>query len=128
MVPMADYPEAVVVDVGSASARFGFAGESSPCALPSAVGKLLAEGDAAAQAVFGASELSTHREGLQVLPTVFRGAVSDWDSLGQLWRHGAELLKCDFSERPVLLAESAQTDQVSAGTLACGPRCVPAAA
>ena len=87
---MADHPEAVVVDIGSSTARFGFAGDSSPCRLPSAVGKLLAEGDAAARALFGAAELSVHRESLQVLPTVSRGAVSDWASLGQLWRHGAE--------------------------------------
>ena len=34
-------------------------------------------------------------------------AVEDWDAMEAVWSHGFRELKCDVSERPVVLSESA---------------------
>ena len=120
-----DEVSAVVGDIGTTHARFGFAGEDTPKAfLPSKAGYQAdqgvasaspGKGDAAAAAAATAtangawsitdSELACRRDGLSIRPAVTGGVFSDWEVVEKLWTRAFEWLNVT-NEHTVLSAES----------------------
>ncbi|OZJ06401.1 hypothetical protein BZG36_00662 [Bifiguratus adelaidae] len=128
-----DEVSAVVIDVGSAWTRAGYAGEDTPKALfPSAVG--IVEGQGTIGAANGASgdgdvtmgdasgtieitskkfyvgdnEMNTWRAQMDIKYPVKEGIVQDWELYEQLWSYAFNnKLRIDPAEHPLLCTEPA---------------------
>lgn len=98
----ADEVNAVVLDQGSCTTQYGFAGWDHPsCVVPSAYG--MAEG----HRIFDENVLySTPRGDVEVREIVRNNMVRDWDGAAAQWKHLTETLNVDPSEQPLLQTES----------------------
>ena len=109
----------IVADIGSSSARIGYAGADQPQAhFQSAVGK---EGDAPSSSSSSSSnkssssssstsgyqhDLSHFREGMSVEYPVKDGLITDWDAYESIWRHSlGQYTRADTRETPMIIAE-----------------------
>ena len=111
------------MDVGNYNCKFGYAGDDGPrCVFSGHVG--VQRDDAAAGGASGTSSAAgsaapsatryvvnpparLFRPRMDVRPLLDYGVVEDWDAMEMVWAHGFRELRCDMTERPVLLAEPA---------------------
>ncbi|KAI9026279.1 actin family [Hyaloraphidium curvatum] len=119
---------ALVLDVGSAATRAGWAGEDGPRAVfPSAVGRPPRDADGDAQMAdgpddadaqkprkrraniaVGDTEVNCWRAGMEVRSPLKDGLVDDWDTLEALWDHVFyQSLDVNPAEHPLLVTETA---------------------
>ncbi|PRP78490.1 actin-like protein 6A [Planoprotostelium fungivorum] len=122
-----DEVSAIVLDIGSNSARAGYAGEDTPkCVVQTAVGsisgdntvgngtKALDEGldqevkkDSNFRRYYvGSNALSFRRDGIEIFQPITEGLVNNWEQMEQLWNHLLrDRLRIDPSEHPILVSE-----------------------
>ena len=100
------------MDAGNFSCKFGYAGDDMPKAVfPGHVGILREEGDGrqppAPNRYYVGNTTKLFRPRMDVRPLLDYGVVEDWDAMETVWLHGFRELRCDVSDRPVILAEPA---------------------
>eukprot|EP00743_Colponemidia_sp_Colp-15_P003099 GILK01003349.1.p1 GENE.GILK01003349.1~~GILK01003349.1.p1 ORF type:complete len:426 (-),score=47.17 GILK01003349.1:181-1458(-) len=118
-----DEVSAIVLDVGSATTRAGYAGEDTPKAVfPSCVGVFDQGSGADAMQIdslsAGASEKSHNtyfvgnsavnfrRDNVEMKGPMESGLIKDWDVMEQLWDHAFhKCLLADPKEHPLMVAE-----------------------
>ena len=93
---------AVVADIGSSSAKFGFAGEDHPKVLaPASVG---VTGDETPQFFVGMEALRVNKAA-EVRNPYKDGIIAENDVVQALWDHSYETMAIKPQEHPVVLAE-----------------------
>eukprot|EP01116_Phalansterium_solitarium_P022809 TRINITY_DN7671_c0_g1_i2.p2 TRINITY_DN7671_c0_g1~~TRINITY_DN7671_c0_g1_i2.p2 ORF type:complete len:374 (-),score=72.36 TRINITY_DN7671_c0_g1_i2:214-1335(-) len=106
---------AVVIDIGGALGKAGFAGDELPrCVFPSRVARPV-------QPMFGASttgyrsycghEAEALSASALVKDVVHRGSPTSWDDLEALWAHAFKLLGVSPDEQSVLVSEAPVTSR-----------------
>lgn len=100
----ADEVNAVVLDVGTSTTQYGFAGLDQPsCVISSAYGEISGDG----RRVFDDNVLySSKRDDLVIKPIVKNNMVQDWDAAADQWQYLTNILNVDPSEQPLLQTES----------------------
>lgn len=95
-----DDVSALVLDVGSAWTKAGYAGEDSPCAyFPSSIGF-----DSSYH--IGDCAITKYRQNMEIKNPFREGLVYDWDLYEKLWIHSFESqLRVNTKEHPLLLIE-----------------------
>ncbi|KAJ3120850.1 1-phosphatidylinositol-3-phosphate 5-kinase [Physocladia obscura] len=109
----ADDVGAVVLDVGSATVKAGFAGDDSPRAVfPSAVGYIPKD---PSKTYVGESEIYVWREDVEIKNPVVNGAITDWQTLELIWDYALKqrLAIDSTSEHPLLVTEAAWANRDS---------------
>ncbi|KAJ3024929.1 UNVERIFIED_CONTAM: Brahma associated protein 55kD [Siphonaria sp. JEL0065] len=101
-----DDVSALVFDIGSSTAKVGFAGDDGPRAVfPSVVGAV--EGNSKNKFV-GESSVFVYRDKMDVCAAVANGTVSDWDALETIWDYSFKTrLNVDSAKHPLLVTEAA---------------------
>ncbi|RUS84740.1 hypothetical protein EGW08_007482, partial [Elysia chlorotica] len=108
-----DNKSAIVMDVGSASCKIGFAGDDDPkCVLPTVVGKPKHKFEESRQ--FVGYEAQSKKALLSLSSPVQRGIVTDWDDMRAIWDH---VFKDEFtvklSEHPVLVTDTPENPKTN---------------
>lgn len=100
----ADEVNAVVLDVGSSTTQYGFAGLDQPnCVVSSVYGQVSGE----ERRIFDENILySTQRSDMTIKPIVRNNIVQDWEAAVDQWQYLTKLLNVDPSEQPLLHTES----------------------
>lgn len=94
--------QAMVADVGSSAARFGFSGQAMPHVLrPSTMG--VTSGSSGSPNYH--MDLALYHEKMGVEHPVRDGLICDWDAYQALWSHTANALKVDLRETTLLVTE-----------------------
>jgi len=110
---------AVVLDAGSWTTKFGYAGESSPHAhfhsalaesassLPPAKRKKTESGARGVKMrqLLG-SNYASRKPNVEITCPMDLGVVKDWDAMEKVWNHCYETLRISSNEHPLLLSES----------------------
>ncbi|KAI8619291.1 actin family [Chytriomyces sp. MP71] len=98
---------AIVIDVGSATTKVGFAGDDSPKGVfPSTIG--LVETGAQRQHFIGENRAFAWRDKMEMRNPMANGVVNDWDALEAIWEYTfKERLGSPAAEHPLLVSEAA---------------------
>ncbi len=101
---------AIVADIGSSTARIGFAGSDLPQAyFQCAVGNKVEVPSSSSSKVSSSGyehDLSLFREGMSVQYPVKDGLISDWDAYESIWRYSLDrYTRADSRETPMIIAE-----------------------
>ncbi|GFO18994.1 actin, cytoplasmic [Plakobranchus ocellatus] len=108
-----EHKSPIVMDVGGASCKIGFAGDDDPkCVLPTIVGKPKHQFGESRQ--FVGYEAQNKKALLSLTSPVQRGIVTDWDDMRTIWEH---VFKDEFTvkigEHPVLVTDTPENPKTN---------------
>jgi actin-like protein 6A len=106
---------AVVADVGSANAKFGFAGEDSPNVVCHSTVGVEVDSESDANKYFVGMERLQANKGIELRNPFKDGLATDTDITQALWDHAYETLSLNGkeAEHPVVLSEPSDNVQAS---------------
>jgi len=110
---------AVVLDAGSWTTKFGYAGDAAPTAhfdsalgekagggLPPAKRKKVEGGSRSLRSRHVLKGVNSRRPQTDIVIPMDLGIVKDWDAMETIWRHCYKILNIPSEEHPLLMSES----------------------